>query len=138
MYENFQIGDFVKLSKKAGSPLHRIEDINGTCCIVGNDKKQVSIYEIYPVKVDGMDDCEVFLDYTPEAIIIKDDFKYEGENYYEYYMKVLKEKFPMIYSKISDFKNVHEVQHYLETCSEYGLSLNFYKKTLNTQCAKGK
>ena len=132
----FQIGDIVKLVnsevyEKSGYSrydLYTIKEIieNGYC--LNGVKASVNSNDIRPLKIDGIDDYEVYLEYPHKASIIKEDTKFDGELRYRYYMDMLKEKYPNTYTTICKckFQYVHEVQHYLRDNKDLRMYLNIF------------
>jgi len=121
---NFQIGDIVKLSDN--NPLFVIKSIEGDSCIFNGVDHLVSLRMISPIEINGIDDYYVYLEHPYKAVIIKEDTPFNGEKRYEYYLETLKNGYPQVYSKVSKFKYVHEVQHFLRDNKELQLSLKLY------------
>ncbi len=131
---DFQIGDIVKLVNSkiseegfySPSGLCTIKEINEDSCLVNGIKHPFKLEEIRSVSIDGLDDQDVYLKYPPKAHIIKESSDFNGENRHRYYMNELKEKYPNTYKIVSQFKYVHEVQHYLKVKEELKLSLKLF------------
>lgn len=68
----------------------------------------ISLENIRLVKIDDEDDREIYLRYPAWAtIVIEENCAYDGEPSCQYYMDVLKEKYPLVYAKVCAFEYVH-------------------------------
>ena len=131
----FEIGDIVKvinsnvIEETYYSPcnLFMINELKENMCVLNGLNNAIFLENVRPVKINDEDDREIYLRYPAWAtIVIEENCAYDGEPSCQYYMDVLKEKYPLVYAKVCAFEYVHEVQHYFREIKDFNLSLYLF------------
>ncbi len=122
----YQAGDFIAYKDK----IHQILDITNEGYIkLSYSNEMVSLCDISPVKIDGIQDANIYYDPIVAAFTIAPDAQIPSVTVNEqYYMKSFKSDFfedgTSLYDKVAEchFAYVHELQHWLiETQGQSGL-----------------